>query len=367
MISKPIVPPWDDSAKNIVAAQIRHSATYRYCILTDGSSQAQLQNAVAAPIYSNRGRYSPGFFENLRVMGYGMRSRGVSLYHYFFAPNLVSSLAGRVQKTVARVKTVQTICSAPASYEGIRSLIFTDRVIVLSAHTKRALVNAGIDRDRIRYIKPGIEPLTPLAKIERNDLRRAYDLPIQAPVVVFPGDYEFSQAANTVARAVPLLHKALPEIIVVFACRIKRAPSLRIRDAIKRDLKAVGRVGSVRFLEDIPDMPAFIGAADLVLMPAESLYAKMDVPLVLLEALSRGVPVVLSATPPLDELLETGAGVGVPPCDPQALADAVISLIKNRPLREKMGHTGTRAVNTHYCAATMAAAVESVYDEVLNK
>jgi glycosyltransferase involved in cell wall biosynthesis len=365
MISKPLVPPWDDSAKNIVRSQVIHGKRYSYRVLTDKTALSPAPGVIAEPVYSGKGEYSPGIKQNLGVMLHGLNPRGASIYHYFFAPNPVTSIAGRLQSAIAGVKTVQTVCSEPGSFDKIGRYLFSDIVVALSQNTKQKLEDAGTAASRIRLVRPGIEPIDPPASDRRSEIRRAHDLPEQGHVVIFPGDYEFSSAAETVARAIPILASSVVGVTWVFACRIKRAPSLAIRDRIRDELYRSGVGNNVKFFESVSDMPAFVGAADVVVMPAERLYAKMDAPLVLLEAMSQRVPLVLADAPPLDEIISLGAAVGMPPGDPEALADAVKTLIVNRELSDKIGFQGERAVKEVFSAAVMAESIEAIYDEIL--
>ena len=366
LISKPIVPPFDDSAKNVVVSQVRYGTRFQYRVLTAAGAPAPAPNVKTAPIYGNAGTYAPGLAQNLKVMTYGLRSRGAEIYHYFFAPNPVSSTAGRVQRLFARVKSVQTVCSQPKSFDKIHKLLFADRVIVLSEITKQKMVEAGIAAERLIHIRPGIDFIERKSDAERMAIRKAHGVPEKGPMILFPGDYEFSSAADTTAKAVPLWAASHSDATIVFACRIKRAPSLAIRDRIKAEVAAAGHQNRVVFLERVDDMPAFTGAADVVVMPAESLYAKMDVPLVLLEAASQGVPLVVANVPPLSELIPTGMAVGVSPGDPAALAEAVRRILDNSQEARAMGDAGIAAVRDIYSAQQAATAVERVYEEVLS-
>ena len=376
MISKPLIPPWDDSAKNVVRSQVTRGQKYRYRVLTAKTLPHGLEEdaaslfpdgVVAHPVYTVRGKYRPSFAQNMRVLTYGLLPRGASVYHYFFAPNPLTSMAGRTLQIVNRVKTVQTVCSRPASFDNISRLLFSDMVVVLSNETRNRMIDAGVDGARIRMVRPCIEPIERPNSETRRHIRRDIGLPEEGPVVVFPGDYEFSTASETVARAVPLLYKAIKDITVVFACRIKTATSKTIRNRIRDELKQAGTLHCVKFVESVPDMPSFLGSADVVVMPSESLYAKMDAPLVLLEAMSQQVPLVLADVPPLNELLEFGAGLGVPPGDPQALAAATRRVLETRALGEELGEKGRRAVGDVFSAKTMTESIEMIYDEVLRR
>jgi glycosyltransferase involved in cell wall biosynthesis len=227
------------------------------------------------------------------------------------------------------------------------------------------MMAAGVSEGRLVHIRPGIVPISRMAVAKRRRLRAAHGIPETGRMVLFPGDYEFSRAAETVSRTVPLLAETHPRITVVFACRIKRPPSIAIRDRIKREIAATGAGERVCFLDKVDDMAAFVGSADVVIMPSESLFAKMDVPLVLLEAMSQQVPLVLADVPPLNELLGFGVGVGIPPADERALAEAIGTLIDSPSRAAEMGDAGEAAVRELFNAKRMAAAVETVYDEVL--
>jgi phosphatidylinositol alpha-1,6-mannosyltransferase len=365
MISKPIAPPWNDSAKNIVRDQVRNGVRYTYRIMTTPDAEPIADGAIHEPIYRSGGRLRAGIRQNARVMLRGLRRGRVSIYHYFFAPNGLTSAAGRAQAFVAGVKTVQTICSTPASFARAKRLLFTDRVVALSQDTASKLERAGVDGARIRLVRPGIVPIPRADSEARAAVRIKYGIPAAGPAIVFPGDYEFSTAADTVARAAPALLGSFPSASLVFACRLKTGAACEIQERIRRDLDAFG--GRIIFVNVAPDMPHLIGAADLAVLPAESLYAKMDIPLVLLEAMSQRVPLVVADVPPLADLVGLKAAIGVEPGDAAALASAASQVLLNPDRAADLGEAGERAVNELFSSARMAREVEDIYDELLGK
>lgn len=373
IVSKPVVPPWDDSAKNIVLYQVNNSSRYTYRVMTTRDSRRKnvsgqpvfRSNVVPAPIYNDGGTYGAGLAQNARVMFHGLLPQGARLYHYFFAPNTMSSAAGRLQKSIARVKSVQTVCSVPAEFENVSRLLFADRVVVLSENTKKRLEEAGVPASKLRLVRPAIQKRPLLDEEEKKKIRQSMRLPIDSPVVVFPGDLEFSSASRTVADAVPGLVDRYPDIKVVFACRGKTPKAETVRARFVSRFEKLGLSENAVFFEHVPRMPEFVGSCDLVLLPADNLYAKMDTPLVLLEAMAQKVPLVLADTPPLDELLKMKCGLGVPPEDPEALVDAVSRLLDDEHLRAETGRHGLAAIEENFDPKRMAAQIEDIYDEVL--
>ena len=374
MISKPMIPPWDDSAKNIVRSQLLHSDRYAYRVLTvrEEALTRKLSEFEGLrprlkfePTYGGAGRYSPPMAENARVFLKGLRPGNTAIYHYFFAPNPLTSMAGRLQKTLARVKTVQTVCSKPQSFEEAKKLLFADIIIVLSEDTRKRLEFAGMNPERMRLVRPAIEPLAPLDTDEKRKEKMAVGLDPDKRVVIFPGDYEFSDAAQIVAQAAPLLTKRFDDVVVVFACRIKREKSIEIRDVLKGRLAEEGAQERVKFLDRVSNMPRLVGASDVVIMPQDNLYGKMDVPLVLLEAMAQEIPLVLADVPPLDEILAFDCGTGVEPGDARDLAEATASLLSHPELAAKMGQKGRLAAQNKFSSLAMSRKIESIYDEVL--
>ena len=104
-----------------------------------------------------------------------------------------------------------------------------------------------------------------------------------------------------------------------------------------------------------------------------ALYKQMDVfsmPAVyaepkgftLIEAMANGIPIVQPSRGAFTEILQrTGGGVLVKPDDPDALADALLSLLVDRARAAELGRTGAEGVRRHYTVERMAEAAEAVY------
>ena len=124
------------------------------------------------------------------------------------------------------------------------------------------------------------------------------ELPEGAPIVVYPGDLEVSQGAESVARAVATIARELPEAVVVFACRFKTVAAPAVERAAPERLDPRSR--SVR-----PDQWIFLlcsRSRRSVLFPVDDLWGKVDLPIALLEAMRLGVPIVTLDQGPLTDL-----------------------------------------------------------------
>jgi len=84
-----------------------------------------------------------------------------------------------------------------------------------------------------------------------------------------------------------------------------------------------------------------------------------------LEAMACNVPIVASKIGCIPDVVKDGEnGLLVPPRDSEALADAIIYLLKNKDIRERMGENGRKRVE-NYSWERIAEMTEKVYEEVL--
>jgi glycosyltransferase involved in cell wall biosynthesis len=104
---------------------------------------------------------------------------------------------------------------------------------------------------------------------------------------------------------------------------------------IGQEVSEMEKMGTLSTLGELrrSEMPAFWNALSIAVVPSIA----EGFGLVALEALACGVPVVASKVGGLSEIVEHGkSGILVAPNDPRALADALIGLLTNEPLRRQL-------------------------------
>jgi phosphatidylinositol alpha-mannosyltransferase len=88
---------------------------------------------------------------------------------------------------------------------------------------------------------------------------------------------------------------------------------------------------------------------------------------VLPQALATGLPVVATAIDGSAEVIEHGAnGLLTPPGEPAALARAVLQLLQDRPLAQRIGEAG-RVRAAEFDVRTMVDQIAVLYDSLLRK
>ena len=77
-------------------------------------------------------------------------------------------------------------------------------------------------------------------------------------------------------------------------------------------------------------------------------------------------PVVATGTGALAEAVEHGVtGILVPPRDPQALADAIVRLLRDKSLRERMGRAGQQKLETEQSPAAVIDKTVAIYHQAI--
>ena len=364
-VSKPIAPPWNDVSKNLVRDLARNLGRARATVLTIDGAPSLGERVLMEPIYATAGRFAPGLAQNARVVRRLLTGDPHDVWHFVFAPNPASSTVARLTSRTRRTfgwkgRVVQTIASAPRTFDGVAQWIFGDVVVVVSEWMRGCLLGAGVKRE-VRVIQPCAEaPAKPTEEAIRT-VRRELDVG-DAPLVLYPGDYEVSRGAATVARAVATLARKLPSARVVFACRAKTPKSAEARGLIERDLRAAGLLDRTRHAGEVKDMPALLAASSVVAFPVDDLYGKVDIPLVLLEALALGVPVVAARGGPLEAL--TSARFVDPDDDAKLAADVIHFLVEPRAARDA-AVAGEVLFRARFTPAASAAAYDDLYAEAL--
>ena len=86
------------------------------------------------------------------------------------------------------------------------------------------------------------------------------------------------------------------------------------------------------------------------------------------EAMSLGLPVIATNIGgSLDQVVDGVTGFLVPPANPEALAEAIETLMKNPELRQQMGAAAVERLHKNFSLAEMTKKIERIFDETLEQ
>ena len=134
------------------------------------------------------------------------------------------------------------------------------------------------------------------------------------------------------------------------------------RESLERISRRLGLADRVRFLGRRTDSPDLLAACDVFVLPSR----REGLGVASLEAMAAARPVVASRVGGLAEaVVHERTGLLVPPGDPRALGEALIRLLRDDALRERLGAAGPDRIAEGFAAEQMIEAYEKLYLEVL--
>jgi glycosyltransferase involved in cell wall biosynthesis len=182
-------------------------------------------------------------------------------------------------------------------------------------------------------------------------------------LTVYGGILGVAQGLEVVLHAAKLLQDQ-PDIHILM---IGDGPR---REALEELHQALG-LTNVTMIPGQPleRMPAFFSAADVCLVPLRKLEVFTGVlPTKMFDAWACGTPTLINVDGEARETMEeVGAGMYVPPDDPKALADGLLTL-RNQPARlAHMGAAGRQAVIDQYSLQAASSQIETVLQELVRR
>lgn len=371
--SVPLAPPWDQGDKNLAYSLGRALPQVNFKILTArGEASPPEANLQPLPLYTSRQptlRQKAAVYRWLR----GVNMQG-DLLHLIYRPFALSSwLLGRLPHLRRSLHTVPATADERYLLPG---LFFSRRVAAISAYGQQRLQRLGLPD--VAHIPPGIflDEWQPLAG--RQAAHKAVLGLSGRTVALFPGHYGPGQGAGTLLEALPPVVRQAPQVVFLFACRLRSSGDRRREAGIRRRIEALGLSEHVRLYNTVPDMKALVGASDLLVLPLQTQRDKLDIPTSLLEAMAAGLPLVISDLAPMNEVLldlggsparrdEDAPGLAFPSGDAAALAEALLALLQDAPLRARMGRCAQELAQERYDIFKSAGMYARLYAEMLDE
>ncbi|MBA2303050.1 MAG: glycosyltransferase family 4 protein [Acidobacteria bacterium] len=230
-----------------------------------------------------------------------------------------------------------------------------DRFICASDAIRRMVVSDGIPEARTVTVHEGID-LARVAAAVPAALHEEFWLPHGSPVV------------GNVAALVA--HKGQKHLIEAAALVVRQVPDARfviagegdLRETLEHLIKHLALEKHVILAGFRPDILAIHKAFDIFAMSSitEGLGTSI------LDAMACGKPVVGTTAGGIPEVIIDGqTGILVPPRDHQAMADAIVRLLKDEGLRARMGDAGLSLVSAQFSAERMVTDTLGVYEDVV--
>jgi glycosyltransferase involved in cell wall biosynthesis len=168
----------------------------------------------------------------------------------------------------------------------------------------------------------------------------------------------YKNGLDTLIESIPLLKPDYPNLLFVIA---GKGPS---RKFIEDRIKDLGIEANIKLTGFVPDrlLPVYYDSADYFILPSAS---GEGLPLVLLEAMACGLPVIATAVGGTPEIIRhMKNGVLVPPRNPEAMADALSKLLSEE-LGPSIGEEARKTVEKNFSWENNVRQLQEIYNKFM--
>ena len=227
------------------------------------------------------------------------------------------------------------------------------QMIAVSEDLKGFVVErTGVAAERIRVVYNGVDayalPNTDHVRTVHDEL----ELHRWDKVIGSVGSLYLVKGHIHLIRALPEILRVCPRTLMLLIGQGDQEPVL------KAEASRLGVDTHIRFLGFRNDVHLLLSLMDVFVLPSLSEGLSMA----LLEAMAAGRPVVATRVGGNAELVQEGkTGFLVPAENPHALADRVVSLLRNNDEARAFGRCGEQRVEDHFSLVGMARNYEECY------
>ncbi len=235
-----------------------------------------------------------------------------------------------------------------------------DHIFAVSEHVRASLRYPRglrfLSMAPVETLYHGIDPAVFDDAPAADGIREELGLPDGVPVVGTVANFRGLKGHSYLLRAAAEVRRAIPEVRFVL---VGQGP---LEQEVRREATRMRLDGTVIFTGFRQDVPRIVRTFDAFVLP--SLYEGLSIALI--EAMSLGKPAVVTGVGGLTEVVEHWEqGLVVPAADHRALAEAIVTLLRDPALLARLGERARRRA-TDFDIRKAVRRIEEVYGELLS-
>jgi glycosyltransferase involved in cell wall biosynthesis len=233
------------------------------------------------------------------------------------------------------------------------SLYMPDLVISVSESMRQRLIGLpGLSEERFVTVHSGIDADHYFAPEARDACRRELGIRDGIHMIGYVGRLTVGKGLETLIQSMPAILQRHP------GTRLLLAGEGALRDALERLAHDTGVASRVTFTGFRADVPRLLAAMDVYAQPS----ANEGLPLSILEAMAAGKPIVATRVGGMVEQIEHEVtGLLVPLDSREALAQAILRLLEDKHLAERVGRQARSRVIECFGLQRMVKAYDALY------
>jgi len=233
----------------------------------------------------------------------------------------------------------------------------SEKVVVVSQAVARD-IKKFYDSSKLEILYTGLD-IDQLEQAETKPKMEKFGVAAHIPVITFVGFLSQRKGVLTLVDAIPLVLKQFPTAKFAIA-----GPDAEAAVEFKQRLQTYEITENVLMLGFRSDARELIASSDLLVLPSVS----DPLPVVVLEAMALGVPVVATRSGGSEEMIIDGeTGILVPIQDPEALAIAINNLLSQPSKLIEMGGRSQQRTIESFSYTGYIQRFEQIFTEIVTK
>ncbi len=232
-----------------------------------------------------------------------------------------------------------------------------DSVVAVSEDIKNEMAGRGIPGEKMRVIDNGVDMQRFMGRGRSPGLRKSLGMGSSAVVIGTAGSLKPVKGHGILLRAArEVLDSTDKDIrfLIVGGGELEKDLMDEARELVLEE-----RVVFTGYRKDVEDL---LSCLDIFVLPS----LREGLPMVVLEAMASGKPVVATRVGAVPRVVEGGGcGLIVEPGDAGALASALMELVEDKEKRGAMGRRGRDEVVRAYSSVSMAERYLDLYRELV--
>jgi glycosyltransferase involved in cell wall biosynthesis len=336
------------------------------CLQAQGPLLERLRDSsvAIAEFYPKGGLDSVGgIYQLLRLRAF-LRRGGFDIVH---THDLWSNLMGVPAAWMVRVPVIISSRRDLSNFDWyqtgrrvwLRRIQNLSQVVLTNADTIRdgLIAEDGFAPQKVRVIHNGVD--TDRFSVAPRGRNQLFPGAGEGKLIVLVGNMHSDVKGHSwLITAAPVIVRDFPQTRFVFAGDGEQ------RKEFERQAEGLGLQRNFLFLGRRGDIPEILACCDVAVLPSKA----EGLPNAVLEYLAAGLPTIASDVGGNAEIIKDGVtGLLVPPQDSEALAAAVLRLLRNPDLARRLAQGGHEYVRQNFSFERLIEQVDNLYSELLQR
>ena len=236
--------------------------------------------------------------------------------------------------------------------------IFPDHIVAVTPELHAGLRRSGVAEERLTLVPCGMRPEI-FEGANPEPLRAQLGIGSR-PVVMYTGINNAFQRVDYLLRAFTVVRREIPDALLLIVSPIENEPNRPANEALAREL---GIDADTRFIgpHSLEQLKDYLALADVCVVPRTDCPGH---PIKLLNYMVARKPIVsfVSAAKGVQHLREAWLA---PDHDWNALGEGIITLLRDRPLAERLAATARETALREFDWRQLGKKIEAIYESLL--